>query len=115
ETLSLNAWIPLEDCTLEAGAIGYLPGSHRLGKVTMAELERGRNPLQDPAFARLLAPPKFLEPAPGAVVFHHVLAYHLSTANRSDRVRKAFAVTYVADGSTRGTPWPHPSLDRAAI
>ena len=31
ETNTITAWIPFDGSTLESGAMGYLPGSHRLG------------------------------------------------------------------------------------
>ncbi len=31
ETNTVTAWIPFDGSTLESGAMGYLPGSHRLG------------------------------------------------------------------------------------
>jgi ectoine hydroxylase-related dioxygenase (phytanoyl-CoA dioxygenase family) len=115
ETQTLTAWIPLEACTLEAGALGYLPGSHQFGRVTNLDLVLGGNPLENQDLQAQLANPVFLELAPGSVAFHHVLTFHLSTPNRSHRTRKAFAITYFADGSTRGSAWPHASVDRAGI
>jgi ectoine hydroxylase-related dioxygenase (phytanoyl-CoA dioxygenase family) len=115
ETQTVNAWIPLEGSALDAGALGYLPGSHKLGRVTNLDLVLGRDPFENQELRALLASPVFFELAPGSVAFHHVLTFHLSTANRSSRTRKAFAITYVADGSTRGTSWPHASVDRANI
>jgi ectoine hydroxylase-related dioxygenase (phytanoyl-CoA dioxygenase family) len=115
ETQTVNAWIPLEGSTLAGGALGYLPGSHRLGRVTHLDRLLGRDPFANPELQAMLANPVFLELAPGSVAFHHVLTYHLSTPNRSTGTRKAFAITYFADGSTRGTSWPHASVDRAGI
>ena len=115
ETQTVNAWIPLEGSTVDAGALGYLSGSHKLGRVTNLDLVLGRDPFESQELRALLANPVFVELAPGSVAFHHVLTFHLSTPNRSARTRKAFAITYVADGSTRGTSWPHASVDRAGI
>jgi ectoine hydroxylase-related dioxygenase (phytanoyl-CoA dioxygenase family) len=113
ETETLTAWIPLEGCTRNAGGLGYLPGSHKLGRVTHMDIVRGVDPLA--RVQHLLPRPVFLELAPGSVAFHHVLTFHLAAPNTSHHTRKALAVTYFADGSTRGTTWPHPSLDRACI
>jgi ectoine hydroxylase-related dioxygenase (phytanoyl-CoA dioxygenase family) len=115
ETQTLTAWIPLEGCTLQTGALGYLPGSHRVGRITNLDLVLGRDGLESPELQAMLANPVFIELAPGSVAFHHVLTFHLSLPNRSDRARKAFAITYFGDGSTRGTTWPHASVDRANI
>jgi ectoine hydroxylase-related dioxygenase (phytanoyl-CoA dioxygenase family) len=115
ETQTVTAWIPLEGCNLEMGPLGYLPGSHRLGRVTNLDLLLGKDGLDSCELQAQLANPTFVELAPGSVAFHHVLTYHLSLPNRSNRTRKAFAITYFADGSTRGTSWPHASVDRANI
>jgi hypothetical protein len=44
-----------------------------------------------------------------------VLTFHLSTPNLSDETRRAFTITYVADGCTRGTSWPHATVDRMGL
>ena len=113
ETETVTAWIPLEGCTREAGGLAYLPGSHQSGRITNRDIVLGVDPLA--RVQHLLANPVFLELAPGSVAFHHVLTFHLAAPNTSNRTRKALAVTYFADGSTRGTTWPHPSVDRARI
>jgi ectoine hydroxylase-related dioxygenase (phytanoyl-CoA dioxygenase family) len=115
QTATLNAWIPLEGSTLEAGALGYLPGSHRFGAMTNVDFALGRDLLELPELRALLDAPVFLELEPGSVAFHHVLTFHLSAPNRTERTRKAFAVTYFADGGTRGSAWPHASVDRTDI
>ncbi|WP_434427092.1 phytanoyl-CoA dioxygenase family protein [Nannocystis pusilla] len=115
ETRTITAWISLNGSTREAGALGYLPGSHLHGRATNLDISRGDDPLHKPELQALLAEPAFHELSPGSVAFHHVLTFHLATANRSQRTRKAFAVTFFADGSTRGTAWPHASVDREGI
>jgi ectoine hydroxylase-related dioxygenase (phytanoyl-CoA dioxygenase family) len=113
ETQTLNAWIPLEGCTRDAGGLAYLPGSHKFGRVTNVDILLGLDTPEE--VQQLLGDPVFVELAPGDVVFHHVLTYHLASSNQSNRTRKAMAITYFADGSTRGTAWPHASVDRAGI
>src|SRR5262245_18568074 len=44
ETDTVNAWVPLLGVGPDAGAIGYVKGSHRLGKVTNVDLALGRDP-----------------------------------------------------------------------
>jgi len=113
ETRTITAWIPLEACTREAGTLGYLPGSHKFGCVTNVDLIMGRNPFASVGSDHENA--VFVEPRLGSVAFHHVLTLHFSTPNTSDRTRKALAITFFADGSTRGSTWPHASVDRARI
>ena len=115
ETDTVNAWVPLQDVGRDAGAIGYVRGSHRLGKVTNVELALGRDPCTEEPLREMLRNPLYLEVRKGSVVFHHVTTFHLAGANRTPRTRKAFAITYFADGSTRGSACPHASVDRAHI
>ena len=48
ETNTITAWIPFDGSTLESGAMGYLPGSHRLGRARVRQhlhRRRGEDPL----------------------------------------------------------------------
>jgi ectoine hydroxylase-related dioxygenase (phytanoyl-CoA dioxygenase family) len=115
ETATISAWIPLSKYSLAGGAIGYVPGSHRFGAFSHVDVAMGRDPMSDPNLREAVKKPVYCELPPGSVAFHHVLTFHLAAANTSNRTRKAFVVTYVADGSTRGTSWPHASVDRGGI
>jgi hypothetical protein len=115
ETNTVNAWIPLQGCGPDAGAIGYAKGSHRLGKVTNVELALGRDPCAEEPLRGMLADTVYLDVPKGSLVFHHVLTYHRAQPNRTSLTRKAFAITYFADESTRGSSFPHPSVERAQI
>ena len=115
QTDTANAWIPLQGVEPDAGAIGYAKGSHRLGKVTNIDLALGRNPCAEEPLREMLRHAVYLDVPEGSVVFHHVATFHLARPNRTSRTRKAFAITYFADGSTRGSACPHPSVDRAHI
>lgn len=42
EPLTVTAWIPFEGSTLESGAVGYLPGSHRSGLREFVNIFRGQ-------------------------------------------------------------------------
>ncbi len=116
ETDTVTAWIPLVDVDLDAGAMGYVPGSHRFGVRKFANIftDRGFD-LEHGPEARGVAP--VFQPVPaGSVVFHHGLTIHTAGANDTAAVRKAHSVIFFADGSTRGTfPPAHPAVDRAGI
>jgi ectoine hydroxylase-related dioxygenase (phytanoyl-CoA dioxygenase family) len=116
ETDTVTAWIPLVDVPLDAGAMGYVPGSHRFGLRKFANIftDRGFDLVNGPE-ARGIEP--VFQPVPaGSVVFHHGLTIHTAGANRTAEVRRAHSVIFFADGSTRGTfPRSHPSVDRAGI
>jgi ectoine hydroxylase-related dioxygenase (phytanoyl-CoA dioxygenase family) len=120
ETNTITAWIPFDGSTLETGAMGYLPGSHRLGVHEFVNIFTvdgdegdggvlGREELVG-------IEPVFVEVPPGAVAYHHGLTFHLAGANRTGTVRRVHTVIYFADGSTRGEGrFPHPSVERAGI
>jgi ectoine hydroxylase-related dioxygenase (phytanoyl-CoA dioxygenase family) len=116
ETDTITAWIPFDGSTLESGAMGYLPGSHRLGVRSFVDIFTGRG--DDPLARGELAgiAPVFVEVPPGAVAFHHGLTFHLAKPNRTGTVRRVHTAIYFADGSTRGEGrFPHPSVERAGI
>ncbi len=120
ETNTITAWIPFDGSTLETGAMGYLPGSHRLGlrefvNIFTGEADGGANGvLGRDELAGI--EPVFVEVPAGAVAFHHGLTFHLAGANRTGTVRRVHTVIYFADGSTRGEgKFPHPSVERAGI
>jgi ectoine hydroxylase-related dioxygenase (phytanoyl-CoA dioxygenase family) len=130
ETNTITAWIPFDGSTLETGAMGYLPGSHRLGLREFVNIftgdgdggggggPGGRSGADGVLGREELAgiEPVFVEVPPGAVAFHHGLTFHLAGANRSGAVRRVHTVIYFADGSTRGAGrFPHPSVERAGI
>jgi ectoine hydroxylase-related dioxygenase (phytanoyl-CoA dioxygenase family) len=116
ETDTITAWIPFDGSTLAGGAMGYLPGSHRLGLREFVDIFTGSG--EDPLARRELegVAPVWVEVPPGAVAFHHGLTFHLAKPNTTGTVRRVHTAIYFADGSTRGEGrYPHPSVERAGI
>jgi ectoine hydroxylase-related dioxygenase (phytanoyl-CoA dioxygenase family) len=116
ETRTITAWIPFDGSTLESGAVGYLPGSHRLGVCEFVDIFTGSG--DDPLTRDELVgiAPVFVEVPPGSVAFHHGLTFHLAKPNLTGTVRRVHTAIYFADGSTRGEGrFPHPSVERAGI
>jgi hypothetical protein len=116
ETDTITAWIPFDDSTLANGAMGYLPGSHRLGLREYVDIfsGAGENPLARPELEQMK--PVWVEMPAGSVTFHHGLTFHLAKPNTTGTVRRVHTAIYFADGSTRGQgPYPHPSVERAGI
>jgi ectoine hydroxylase-related dioxygenase (phytanoyl-CoA dioxygenase family) len=121
ETDTVTAWIPFDGSTLAGGAMGYLPGSHRLGLREFVNIftgpapaDGGDDPLARPELADVA--PVWVEVPPGAVAFHHGLTFHLARPNTTGTVRRVHTVIYFADGSTRGEGrYPHPAVERAGI
>jgi ectoine hydroxylase-related dioxygenase (phytanoyl-CoA dioxygenase family) len=116
ETDTITAWIPFDGSTLSSGAMGYLPGSHRLGVREFVNIFFGEteNPLLRSELAGIQ--PVWVEVPAGSVAFHHGLTFHLAKPNTTGTVRRVHTVIYFADGSTRGEGrFPHPSVERAGI
>ncbi|MEM7532923.1 MAG: phytanoyl-CoA dioxygenase family protein [Chloroflexota bacterium] len=90
-----TAWIALSDVTVEAGAMRFVPGSHRWGL-----LDPGNFGEQDEAKARagIKVPEgetwtEYPAVMPrGAVSFHHPLIFHGSGPNTSTQPRRSIAV-----------------------
>lgn len=115
ETPTVTAWIPFEHTTRRAGALGYLPGTHLIGKRKFVNIFQG-NPediLSDPDVADV--EPVFADVPAGSVAFHHGLTVHLAEANRTPRERAVHTIIYFPDGATRGYPSPHFVTDRAHV
>jgi ectoine hydroxylase-related dioxygenase (phytanoyl-CoA dioxygenase family) len=115
ETNTVTAWIPFDGSTVSSGAMGYLPGSHRLGLREFVNIFTGD---EDPLARRELAgiQPEWVEVPAGAVAYHHGLTFHLARPNTTATVRRVHTVIYFADGSTRGEGrFPHPAVERAGI
>jgi ectoine hydroxylase-related dioxygenase (phytanoyl-CoA dioxygenase family) len=115
ETPSVTAWVPFEGSTLASGAMAYLPGSHTIGLRKFVNIFFGEpeDILADPEVAGI--EPVFVEVPKGSVAFHHGLTVHLANANTTDRPRAVHTIIYFPDGSTRGYPTPHFSVDRNGI
>jgi len=116
ETKTVTAWIPFDGSTVASGAMGYLPGSHRLGLREFVNIFTGND--DDPLARQELAGirPAWVEVPAGAVAYHHGLTFHLARPNTTATVRRVHTVIYFADGSTRGEGrFPHPAVERAGI
>jgi ectoine hydroxylase-related dioxygenase (phytanoyl-CoA dioxygenase family) len=115
EADTLTAWIPFDGSTIDGGAMGYVPGSHRFGVRTFVNIFFGEpDDLIASPEARGVEP-VFVEVPRGGVAFHHGLTFHLAMPNRTDRTRRVHTVIYFRDGCTRGSLFPHPAVDRAGI
>lgn len=116
EADTITAWIPLDGSTLDGGAMGYVPGSHRFGVRKFVNIFRDAQPydLLGGPEARGVEP-RFVEVPRGGVAFHHGLTIHVAMPNRLDRPRRVHTVIYFRDGTTRGHAFPHFAVDRAGL
>ena len=93
----VTAWLAVSDVTVEAGAMRFIPGSHRGGLVDHADtfdaanlLSRGQE-IADVDEARAVAGPL----APGEMSLHHGRVFHASAPNTSQDRRIGIAIRYV--------------------
>jgi len=115
ETDTITAWIPFDGSTLQSGAMGYVPGSHRFGVRKFVNIFFGApEDLINSPEARGVAP-VFVEVPRGGVAFHHGLTFHLAKPNQTSRARRVHTMIFFRDGCTRGSEFFHPCVDRAGI
>ena len=116
ENDAVTAWIPFEGSTLDAGCMGYVPGSHRLGIRKFVNIFRAdHDEIVDQSKDLMVVEPTYVEVPRGGVAFHHGLTAHLARPNRTDRTREVHTVIYFRDGCTRTPGSRHPAVDRAGI
>lgn len=98
----LTCWIGLDDADVTNGCLQYVPGSHRWGlldKPNLAgEMEGLMQFLSDEQREQFKPIP--IELKKGYATFHHPLMVHGSSANYSDRSRRAFVLNVFKDGVT---------------
>jgi ectoine hydroxylase-related dioxygenase (phytanoyl-CoA dioxygenase family) len=106
----ITAWIALDNIPQDAGALGYIPGSHAVGPSSMLDLVMKR---EWTSSQRTLIDrdPEFVPVERGSVIFHDSCVFHLSAGNNTQRRRRAFAIVYGADGAIRSSALPFTPLD----
>lgn len=112
----VSAWVPFDAVTLDSGAMGYVPGSHKAGRLTPVDITHQSEPydvLNDPALGNQSL--EWVEVPAGAAVFHHGYTVHAARANHSDNTRRVMTMVYFEDGCKRLKPWPVFGLDRDNI
>jgi ectoine hydroxylase-related dioxygenase (phytanoyl-CoA dioxygenase family) len=116
EADTITAWIPFDGSTLQNGAMGYLPGSHRVGVREFVNIFFGE-PEDVLARSELAGiEPVWVEVPAGSVAYHHGLTFHLARPNATGTVRRVHTAIFFADGSRRGEgKFPHPSVERPGI
>ena len=110
-----TAWVALDDVDATNGAMQVLPGSNHWGLLPGQSDFLGTD--LDAQLGRLAAhhdiAPRLLEMKAGQVSFHHVLTFHGSATNASERVRRSLAI-HLVDASVRSADrrdgWQHYNL-----
>jgi ectoine hydroxylase-related dioxygenase (phytanoyl-CoA dioxygenase family) len=113
---TITAWVPFAGSTMASGAMGYLPGSHRIGVRKFVNIFSAEDPSSLMELPEIKAiEPVYVEVPRGAVAFHHGLTVHMAKPNTTDDDRAVHTVIYFADGCTRRNANFHFSVDRDAI
>ena len=98
EGASIGTWLAIDAAGVDNGCLWVIPGSHQQGVVDHSELEHGEElPVRHTAdVAKDLEDRQIpVEVPKGSLVFFNNALLHRSTANRSDRFRRAYVVHYM--------------------
>jgi phytanoyl-CoA hydroxylase len=103
----MSVWVPLQDSHAQNGCLWVVPGSHRWGidPYHMVETGQCRKVIDREAYANEHA--IALPVAAGSVVLFSAWLWHHSKNNETDRVRRAFIVSYqeATVGKGAGEQW----------
>jgi ectoine hydroxylase-related dioxygenase (phytanoyl-CoA dioxygenase family) len=103
----MSVWVPLQDADERNGGLWVVPGSHTWGlePYHMADTGQCRKVIDREAYANEHAVP--LRVRGGAVVLFSALLWHHSKNNQTDRVRRAFIVSFqeATVGKGAGEQW----------
>lgn len=96
----LTLWLALDDADEDNGCLVYVPGSHLEGERCPTDFVPGTNQPSRPDLPPLDANGRSTVPMPlraGQLLAHHPLAWHMSAANRTNRERRAYSLTLIAE------------------
>jgi ectoine hydroxylase-related dioxygenase (phytanoyl-CoA dioxygenase family) len=116
EEALITAWLPFDDITLANGAMSYVPGSHKAGRLKVVDITHTTDPydiLNDPALNG--ARPELVEVPAGSVIWHHGLTVHQAAANTTTDTRRVFTIVYISSNARRIKGWYAYPLDRAGV
>ncbi len=114
----VSAWIPLDGVRLGGGVMGYVQGSHKIGRDLFVDIGqlRGGDPvalLQEPEVAD--RPFVWIEAPLGSVIFHHARTIHAAEANDTNATRRVYTTVYIADGCRRKGQGSSFGVDREGL
>ncbi|MDF2960936.1 MAG: phytanoyl-CoA dioxygenase family protein [Paenibacillus sp.] len=100
ETGALSMWLTLDDVDENNGCMMFVPGSHKIGKLTGINLVEPQNIFE---FAKgteaAKNKPVIVRMKAGSCTFHHGLTFHFAHANTTGKPRRVLAVIYMPDGT----------------
>src|SRR6266540_335736 len=90
----MSVWVPLQDAHERNGGLWVVPGSHQWGLESSHMVDTGqcRKVIDREAYAEEHSIP--LRVSAGSVVLFSAMLWHHSKNNQTDRVRRAFIVSY---------------------
>ena len=103
----MSVWVPLQDANERNGCLWVVPGSHALGAGGLDLADSGTAGSDLPAGVGRRRTPRPLPVGAGSVVLFSALLWHHSKNNQTDRVRRAFIVSYqeATVGKGAGEQW----------
>jgi len=116
EEALISAWLPFDDVTLANGAMSYVPGSHKAGRLKVVDITHTTDPydiLSDPALNG--ASPELVEVPAGSIIWHHGLTVHQAAANSTANTRRVFTIVYISSNARRIKVWYAYPLERAVV
>lgn len=97
----LSAWIPVHDVDEHNGCMMFVPGSHKLGKLTGIDLINPQNIFEFVKGTEIEKTKPVIVPLKkGSCTFHNGLTFHFAHPNLSDQPRRVLAIIYMIDGTT---------------
>ena len=98
----MSVWVPLQAAHERNGCLWVVPGSHRWGidAYTMVSYGTCRKKIDREAYADEHAVPVPVEA--GSIVLFSAMTWHHSKGNETDRVRRAFIVSYQEASVSKG-------------
>jgi ectoine hydroxylase-related dioxygenase (phytanoyl-CoA dioxygenase family) len=115
EPNALSAWIPVQDVDKDNGCMMFVPGSHKLGKLTGIYLVNPQDIFEFEESAELNKTKPVIVPLKkGSCTFHNGLTFHYAHANGSDQPRRVLAIIYMPDGTTYSGK-KHPVTDNLGL
>ncbi|WP_169088770.1 phytanoyl-CoA dioxygenase family protein [Paenibacillus sp. PL91] len=98
---ALSAWITVDDVDEKNGCMMFIPGSHKIGKLTGIDLVNPQNIFDFISGTELEhAKPVVVPLKKGSCTFHHGQTFHYAHSNQSDKPRRVLAIIYMPDGTT---------------
>jgi phytanoyl-CoA hydroxylase len=94
----ITIWIALRDVTIRNGCMAFLPGTQNVHDVQAVDLGSPKE-LGEVAPKLKGIKPVVCELPAGGCTFHNGMTFHYAGTNKSDAMREAFAIIYMADGT----------------